>query len=245
MTGLKTLISTLGIDSTRAIILPSGGDYLHHSFDVNPEDFLEQAELDYESGGNAALLNSITNAKRAIRSQIDEALYYLGFDAKKMKIQRKIELLREIGIIAPRILRKVDDSRNLLEHEYITPKIQEVEEALDLANLFVEAMSRGILGSEFVMGNEDEFIEDTVEDFLNRIIFQFDVKNKFFKVSGNRAIPSSQSSPVTEYTWLKDNVVIANPDPMYIHVLRMAIAVEKDYETRKKKAVLDFFAAIL
>ena len=124
---LKTLVATLGIDSDRAVILPNSGDYLRHNFEVNPEDFLEQAEEDYENGGNAALLNSITNAKRAIRSQIDEALYYLGFDPHKMRIQRMVELLREVGDVAPRILRKVDDTRNLLEHEYKMPTIQEVE----------------------------------------------------------------------------------------------------------------------
>ncbi len=52
---LKDLIELVGIDKSRATALPSGGESLDHTFDVSPEDFLEQAERDYESGAFIAL----------------------------------------------------------------------------------------------------------------------------------------------------------------------------------------------
>ncbi len=76
-----------------------------------------------------------------------------------MKIKSKVALLKEIGIVAPRILRKVDEPRNSLEHSYKDPTIQEVEDALDIAALFIEATNRSInpIRSWFNMVNSDEY----------------------------------------------------------------------------------------
>lgn len=121
--------------------------------DLKPEDFLEQSEYDFETGGKTALLNSITNAKRAIYCQIDEIIDFWGFDSKKIKIGKKIDMLNEMGFLAPRILRKVSDSRNLLEHEYKRPIIKDVEDALDLASLFIAACSNFLVSSCFIFSN--------------------------------------------------------------------------------------------
>lgn len=54
---------------------------------------------------------------------------------------KKIERLRALGLLAPSLLRKVVDMRNILEHEYPTPELKNVEEALDIASLFVMSAS--------------------------------------------------------------------------------------------------------
>jgi hypothetical protein len=227
-------------------VLPSDGDFLDYKFELNPDDFLEQAEQDYEAGGNAALLNSITNAKRAIRSQIDKVIYCLGFDATRMKIGRKMELLRETGFVAPRILRRVDNARNLLEHEYRSPSIQEVEEALDLAALFIEATNRSIspMGTTFAMGNEDEYIQNTVCDFQNRLFFAFDLDNGRFHVTGTRCTPAENRLLKVSRIPIKSDVCITNSDAMYIPILHLAVVVERNHEGKIKRAVQGFFSVL-
>jgi len=244
---ITLLLKELGIQKNKAILLPSDGEDLNFEFEISPEEFLEQAEQDYETNGNSAFLNSITNAKRAIRSQIDKVLYCLGFDARKMGIKQKMERLKELGVITPRMLKKVDVARNLLEHEYKSPSLQEVEDALDLAALFIEATNRTInpIGSFFVLGNEDEYIEGTVADFKNRITFDLDVPKKQFQLSGNTAISGPDSVAVRDSrTPIGESVIVTNADPMYISIMRLAIVVEKDYENKARKAINCFFDAL-
>jgi hypothetical protein len=52
-------------------------------------------------------------------------------------IPRKLDFISQGGVVAPRTLRKVNALRNCLEHDYATPSRQEVEDALDIATLFV------------------------------------------------------------------------------------------------------------
>jgi uncharacterized protein YutE (UPF0331/DUF86 family) len=56
-------------------------------------------------------------------------------------VPKKIERLRALGLLAPSLLRKVVDMRNILEHEYPTPELKNVEDALDIASLFVMSAS--------------------------------------------------------------------------------------------------------
>ena len=85
-----------------------------HSFDIEPEDFLGRAEDDYQQGGTSASLNSINNSKRAIYSKMGQALVWLGFDARRLKVLNKVELLGSLGFVTPRILKRVTTPRNYL-----------------------------------------------------------------------------------------------------------------------------------
>jgi hypothetical protein len=242
---LKLLVAELRIEKDLAIALYGAGTFLYHDFDVNPEDFVEQAEEDYEHGGNAALLNAITNAKRAIRSQVDRVIYCLGYEAKSMRIVRKMELLRELEIVAPRILRKVDDARNLLEHEYKSPSIQDVEDAIDLAALFVEATNRSIdpVGCEFSIGNEDEYIQGSDYYFLNELFFVFEPEEKRFRISGVHNTPEENQVLGLKRIPLR-TIYVSSNDPMYLPTLRIAITYGKNWKHRTETAVEKFFDAL-
>jgi hypothetical protein len=65
----------------------------------------------------------------------------LGFFplAKKQgwSIPKKLDFVLESGLVAPRILRKVNTLRNHLEHDHALPLRQQVEDALDVAMLFL------------------------------------------------------------------------------------------------------------
>jgi hypothetical protein len=52
--------------------------------------------------------------------------------------------LTEIGVVAPRIVTKVIRARNYLEHQYRKPEKGQVEDAVDVATLFVAALERSL-----------------------------------------------------------------------------------------------------
>lgn len=114
---------------------PDGG------FEINAHQFQEFALEDSKSDSIHSRVNALSNVKRAIECRIDELLYGLCLHVKSEKEQwnfpRKLKALSEVGIIAPRILEKVNRQRNRLEHEYIQPTKEDVEDALDVASLFL------------------------------------------------------------------------------------------------------------
>jgi hypothetical protein len=108
-------------------------------FDISPNEFLKFAESDLIAEYEHHLVNSLSNTKRAIDSQLDSLLIGFGLSekSKRWRFPKKIEFLDSVGIISPRILNKINRRRNLLEHEYKNPNKEEVEDALDIATLFV------------------------------------------------------------------------------------------------------------
>ena len=96
------LVEVLGLKKNDVVVdgEPSGR-ILNHEFDVSPEEFLLQAEPDFEAGGNSRRLNSLTNSKPAIEAQVDRLIFGVGYDPKTIVVKRKWELLKEIGFITP------------------------------------------------------------------------------------------------------------------------------------------------
>jgi hypothetical protein len=116
-----------------------GYENIKIGFDNSPDEFLKFAEYDSTAEYDHHLVNSLSNSKRAIDSQLDSLLIAFGLSkrAKNWHFPEKINYLNSIGIISPRILNKINKKRNLLEHEYKNPNKEEVEDALDVAQLFV------------------------------------------------------------------------------------------------------------
>ena len=89
---LRELVDLLRIRPESAIKLLSGGEDLNYDFEINPDDFLQAAEDDFEREGQAALINAISNAKRAMHCQIDQALQCLGYKPRRWSITRKLSV---------------------------------------------------------------------------------------------------------------------------------------------------------
>jgi hypothetical protein len=109
---------------------------------LRPRDFLEFAIRDLESDSDVrGLVNCLTNCKRAIDAQVEQLIRRLGFAPaarrERWNIPRKLQFIEESGILAPRILKRINVIRNKLEHEFHRPSRREVEDALDVATLFV------------------------------------------------------------------------------------------------------------
>jgi len=50
----------------------------------------------------------------------------------------KLEVLGKIGILAPRILARINQKRNQLEHQYIRPSQKDLRDGMDVMMLFLE-----------------------------------------------------------------------------------------------------------
>jgi hypothetical protein len=188
-TELRKIVQALGLRRGAIIVHFDGGGWLQHEFEVSPEDFLQQAEDDFESGGNASRLNALSSAKRAIFSQIDEALAALGFNATKLNFPQKMQLLGDLGFTSPRILKRVNDARNILEHEYRVPSPEQVEEAIDLAALFVGATQRHMMWWDSLrIGNEDQQVGESL--FINVLTAEFKHEAKVFSLTGYKGVSS-------------------------------------------------------
>jgi len=138
---IKEFCAAHRFDMSKSGVALGGGDFGMTDLQISPTDFLTLAEEDFERGGLVALVNATTNVKRAIVGQLDQLLISFGYPSLRWNVPRKIERVRALGLLAPSLLRKVVDMRNFLEHEYVTPELKNVEEALDIASLFVMSAS--------------------------------------------------------------------------------------------------------
>jgi len=138
---IKEFCLVHGFDLGKSGVASGGGSFGMTDLKISPIEFLTLAEEDFERGGLAALVNATTNVKRAIVGQLDQLLISFGYPSLRWNVPKKIERVRALGLLAPSLLRKVVNMRNFLEHEYATPELKNVEEALDIASLFVMSAS--------------------------------------------------------------------------------------------------------
>ena len=126
---VKTCIQDLSASSTQ----------IESPFSLSAEDFLDFAEMDIKGDNVKDIINALSNAKRSIENRMDLLLYAFGYDLnEKLNFPSKLEELNKLGIIAPRILKKINKIRNLLEHNYEKPDKEKVEDSIDIAILFIE-----------------------------------------------------------------------------------------------------------
>ncbi|HSY62732.1 MAG TPA: hypothetical protein VK796_12695 [Cytophaga sp.] len=137
---LQTVIQNLAHPDTRATTASLKS--INLGFDIGPQDFYLLAEKDFETDNT---VNCLSNAKRALDAQVNSLLIVFGFDNKLRKsFPDKIEILNAVGVIAPRILLKINEQRNLLEHEFKRPNKDKVEDFLNITALFLASTSRYI-----------------------------------------------------------------------------------------------------
>jgi hypothetical protein len=128
---------------------PKGFDSLKHKVPITPAKYLSFAEKDLRLGGPRGLVNGLSNAKRAIDCQVFSLLSTLGLSTNG-GFPTRLERLSALGLTAPRILRNVVRLRNVLEHEYYLPKEQEVQDAIDVASLFLGATRPYFSGGSYM-----------------------------------------------------------------------------------------------
>lgn len=110
-------------------------------YEICAEDFLNFAIEDSKGQDLRSWVNALGNVKRAIECRVDSLLYNYCLHKKSEKerwdFPKKIEIIQQLGIVAPRILKKINKKRNELEHRYVKPTKADVDDALDVATLFL------------------------------------------------------------------------------------------------------------
>lgn len=114
---------------------------------LSAADYLSFAAFDLIDGKTPRhLVNALANAKKALHLRLEDLC--LGFGAVNLKNFRTfpalIGYIRECGLVAPRVLDRLNAQRNAVEHDYILPVEPDVETFVDVAHLFVAATDRWV-----------------------------------------------------------------------------------------------------
>jgi len=117
---------------------------LEHSTPVTPKEYLGFADKDLLLVDTRGLVNALSNAKRAINCQITSLLTVLGLQ-NTGDLQEKFQRFEDIGILAPRVSKKINKLECLLENQFSKPSLEDAEDAIDIATLFVEATDKVFL----------------------------------------------------------------------------------------------------
>lgn len=136
-----------------------GGSQISYSSKGYPSTYLEFALEDIKevpSGRNC--INAVSNAKRAFHFQIESLTAALAIKKIRKKgrvgINERINFLQECGIISPNILRKLNRTRNEVEHEYYIPTQDEAQDYVDIVELFIQATNSICITFPTCMGLE-------------------------------------------------------------------------------------------
>jgi len=108
-------------------------------------DYLRFAQNDLSDGKSPRnLVNALGNAKRALHLRMEDLCNAFGFPAtnRENKFPSLLEYARDCGFASPRILRKINTLRNSVEHEYVVPDAGEVDNFVDVVELFIAATDR-------------------------------------------------------------------------------------------------------
>lgn len=114
-------------------------------YDIRPREYLNFASEDYKDNKDSirSRINALSNAKRALHRQIDLVTKIFGISKLTTKryfdFPHKLEFCSKCGIVGPQILLKLNKQRNSVEHDYYFPSPSEVEDFIDITELFLAA----------------------------------------------------------------------------------------------------------
>ena len=116
---------------------------------ITPQMYLKYAIQDFEGQqGDRSNVNAFANAKRALHFQTDIISKAFGIaylpENQRDNFPKKISFCEKCGIVGSRILNKFNKIRNKIEHEYYLPQKDEVENIIDIVELFLASTERFI-----------------------------------------------------------------------------------------------------
>lgn len=114
---------------------------------INQNDYIQFAENDLSDGqSHRNLINAVLNAKKALHMEVETLSNAYGVNAAPKKFgsfSQRLSFLSKAGFLAkPRLLSKLNKLRNIVEHEYYVPKLEDAEDFIDIVDLFLNAMQK-------------------------------------------------------------------------------------------------------
>ena len=185
-------------------ILGSSIKGIEKPFEISPEMFLDFAEADLQSALSHRFVNALSNIRRALDSQVASILHTLGIGTLGLDFPQKIDILDRVGLISPKILLRINHSRNLLEHEFVNPSPENVLRALDTVSVFIAYTDARLLKFR------DEII------FIGAAVRSVKVFDGFVEIwlDGNKG---------------KESITIREPEQCYFEVLKWMIQVSNEW----------------
>lgn len=98
---------------------------------VKPMEFLQWAKSDLNGGDKRSRGNALGNIKKAIHSRIDEIIN------KTITTEKKLKILKDLGIGRGDIANIITEHRNTYEHQYILPPLSTIRAYRDIAELWL------------------------------------------------------------------------------------------------------------
>ncbi len=140
---------------------------------ITPRIYFEYSIADLEDGNdNRHNINALANAKRALHFLVDLLTKAFGIDNLNMKnktnFPSKLQFCKDCGLTSPIILRKINKLRNITEHEYHIPKRSEVEDYVDIVELFLSSNEKFL--NYFPVGDMDWVFSKKTDDSLPDIV---------------------------------------------------------------------------
>ena len=145
---------------------------LNGDFDIEPLEYLKFAKLDYREGTTKGLVNALGydykkfdeyNAYKDTKRFIKENFENSECDG----LTERIKLIEILEIAPVFLISKIRTLRNKVEHEYTLPTKEEVKEAIEISELFINSSMRkfSLTPSGIEFGNEKNKRLDIKVDF--------------------------------------------------------------------------------
>ena len=120
---------------------------IHIPGKLTPRMYYDFSVADIENGfDDRSRVNGLSNAKRALHFQVELISSAFGIEKLPYKERRnfsnKLQFCRKCGVTGERVLNKLNRIRNLVEHEYHIPTKDELEDFIDIVELFLSATDR-------------------------------------------------------------------------------------------------------
>ncbi|MGR5094601.1 hypothetical protein ACPV5O_04990 [Vibrio maritimus] len=207
---------------------PSASESLLFPFEITAQEFVAFANRDLETDGVHGLVNALSNSKRAIDCQIEAVIEVLGMQ-KKRSFPKKAESILNLGLLAPRIINRINQLRNYLEHEYKLPSQARVEDAVDTATLFVEVTQRVFRGcqTEFFFGGES--VEEPI--IAASVEVSFSPSNKIFTISCKNSNETLFDSEIT------------SESEFYVPLLKLTLSSDWNYSDKDHHEIVSEFVS--
>ncbi|TYR72699.1 hypothetical protein FZC79_22000 [Rossellomorea vietnamensis] len=131
----------------------SGTHAIYPTFDLHPRDFLKFAKNELENFTQKKdklihIINCLSHLKRALDCQLDSFFHHFGLYSivrkNNLKFDKKMDFLKDIGVIESASLSRLNRIRNKMEHDYKIPDIQEIEVYYDLVVAFISVIESTI-----------------------------------------------------------------------------------------------------
>jgi hypothetical protein len=105
--------------------------------------YLAFAQSDIEDGGSDRhRINAVCNAKRALHLRAETVVEAYGGKSLSKRLanfSNRMTFCDRCGVVAPKILQRLNRMRNAVEHEYYIPETQETSDFVEVVDLFLSA----------------------------------------------------------------------------------------------------------